>query len=111
MDDVHFAVHAPSRPWFAFGQIDNTRVRFIKLNFEIAQDRVPEPCDIRCRSLHQLIVGTESVFLDELLEVGLCDQFRRRTPDKFATKFKLTHRVYFPVIPSEVEESRRENVR
>jgi len=91
VDDVHFAIDAPVCPWFAVAKIDNTRVRFIKLNFEIAQDRVPEPVDIRRRSAHQFIVRAKSVFLDELPEIGLCDQFRRWTPDKFATEVKLTH--------------------
>ena len=36
MDDIHLAIDAPTRPWLALGQIDNIRIRFVKLNTEIA---------------------------------------------------------------------------
>ena len=48
VDDVHFAVHAPFRPRLAVAQIDHARVRFVKLNIEIAQNTYPKTR--RCRS-------------------------------------------------------------
>src|SRR5262249_8571319 len=91
VDDVHFAVDAPFCPRFAFAQIDNARVLFVKLNVEIAQNAVPEPGDIGRRSSHQLLVRTESMFLDESLEVRFCNQLRCWPPDEFPAELKLAH--------------------
>ena len=52
VDDVHFTIHAPLRPRFALAKIDNVRVRFVKLDTELTEHRVPEPGDVRCRSSH-----------------------------------------------------------
>ena len=91
MDDVHFAVHAPFRPRFAFTQIDDARVRFVKLNVEIAQNCIPKPGDVGRRSPHQFVVRTEPMLIDELLEIRLRYQLRRWVPDKFAAELKFTH--------------------
>ncbi len=90
--DVHFAADAPARPRFAFTKIDNLRVRSEKLNVEVAQHRVPKPCNVGGRATHQLVVGAELVLVDEALQIRLRDEFRCRVPDKFAAELKLAHR-------------------
>ena len=91
MGDVHFAIDAPTRPWFAAVKIDHTRVRFVKPNIEIVENRVPEPGNVGCRSSHQFPIGTERVFLDEALQIGLRDELRRRVPDKLSAKLEFAH--------------------
>src|SRR6185503_20637441 len=91
MDDVHFAVHAPFRPRFAATQIDDSRVRFVKLNVEIMQNAVPKPGDVGRRSSHQFVVRTEPMFIDELLKVRFCNQLRCWPPDEFAPELKFAH--------------------
>jgi len=78
-------------PWFALPQIDNLRIGFVKLDIEIMQHRVPKPGDVGCRPSHQLVVGTEPMFIDELLEIRLRNQLGRWMPDKFAAELKLAH--------------------
>ena len=91
VDDIHFAIDAPNRPGLALAKIDNARVRFVKLDIEIAEHRVPEPSNVGRRSSHQFPIGTERMFLDEALQIGLCDELRRRMPDKFAAKLEFAH--------------------
>src|SRR5438132_6880063 len=79
------------RPRFSLAQIDHLRVRLVKLDTKIAQHRVPKPGDVAGRFLHQLVVRTELMFMDELLEIRLRNQLRRWVPDKFAAELKLAH--------------------
>jgi hypothetical protein len=91
VNNVHLAIDAPMRPRFALGQIDNMRVRSVKPNIEIAENRVPEPGNVGRRSSHQFPIRAERVFLDEALQIGLRDQLRRRMPHKLSAKLKLAH--------------------
>src|SRR5437899_12675120 len=89
------------RPRFAVAKVDNGRVRLVKLNIQIAQHRVPKPCDVSGRSSHQFVVRTELMPIGKLLEIRLRNQLRRWIPDKFArlrrgyggqaAKLKLAH--------------------
>src|SRR5207245_5183154 len=91
VDDVHFAADTPFCPGFAVAKVDNARVRLVKLNIQIAQQRVPKTCDVSGRSSHQFVVRTELMPIGKLLEIRLRNQLRRWIPDKFAAELKLAH--------------------
>jgi hypothetical protein len=79
------------RPRFAVAKIDYARIRLVKLDVEIVQHRVPKPRNVAGRSPHQLIVRTQPMLIDKLLQIRLRNQFFRWLPDKFAAELKLAH--------------------
>ena len=96
MDDVHAAIHTPDWHFRSFAEIYDLGVRFLKLNAQVRNGRIPEPRNIRSTPLHQLLIGSNSIEVHEGLQVGLSNYRWIRCPHNFLVERKggrwLAHR-------------------
>ena len=91
VDDIHSAAHAPLRPLDAAGEIHDLRIRRVKLDAQIAQDRVPEPRDVTGGPPLQLLKRGDAVREHEAPEMALRDDLRRGPPHDPAAGFERLH--------------------